>query len=305
MRPSDIEKFDLSAWRLAGVGAETIRPEPLHQFAEFLEPCGFNKEAFCACYGMAECSLAVSFSPLNQGLDIDTIDGNHLSEHRQALPVESNSNNGACRSNRFVNCGLPLQDYDVEVRDSEGAQVPERCVGTIYVRSLSIMSGYFGDLKLTREVLASDGWFNTGDLGYQVKNSLFITGREKDMIIIKGRNIWPQDLEFMAEQQPEVRTGDASAFSVPGPDGEEKTVMMVQCRVSNDPKRADLREQLKRLIYQELGIDCYIDLVPRNTLPRTTSGKLSRSKAQQEFLRRIETEQLQPFSAEQYVAVQN
>jgi len=305
LRPGDIEKFDLSAWRLAGVGAETIRPEPLHQFAEFLEPCGFNKEAFCACYGMAECSLAVSFSPLSQGLDIDTIDGDHLSEHRQALPVESDSNNGAYRSNRFVNCGLPLQDYEVEVRDSEGAELPERSVGTIYVRSLSIMSGYFGDLKLTREVLASDGWFNTGDLGYQVKNSLFITGREKDMIIIKGRNIWPQDLEFMAEKQPEVRTGDASSFSVPGPDGEEKTVMMVQCRVSNDPKRADLREQLKRLIYQELGIDCYIDLVPRNTLPRTTSGKLSRSKARHEFLRRVETEHLQPFGSDQYVTVQN
>jgi fatty-acyl-CoA synthase len=305
LRPSDIEKFDLSAWRIAGVGAETIRSEPLYEFAEFLEPCGFNKEAFCACYGMAECSLAVSFTPLNQGLDIDTIDGDYLSEHRQALPVDGDTNNGTCRSNRFVNCGVPLQDYDVEVRGSEGTELPERCVGTIYVRSPSIMSGYFGDLKLTREVLASDGWFNTGDLGYRVKNNLFITGREKDMIIIKGRNIWPQDLEFMAEQQPEVRTGDASAFSVPNPDGEEKTVMMVQCRVSNDPKRADLREQLKRLIYQELGIDCYIDLVPRNTLPRTTSGKLSRSKARQEFLRRIETEQLQPFSSDQYVTVQN
>ncbi len=305
LRSGDIAKFDLSAWRMAGVGAETIRPEPLHQFAEFLEPCGFNKKAFCGCYGMAECSLAVSFSPLNEGLDVDTVDGDYLSEQRQALPLERISSDDARRTSRFVNCGLPLQDYDVEVRNSKGAELPERCVGTIYVRSPSIMSGYFGDLKLTREVLASDGWFNTGDLGYRVRNSLFITGREKDMIIIKGRNIWPQDLEFLAEQQPEVRTGDASAFSVPGPDGEEKTVMMVQCRVSKDPERADLREKLKRLIYQELGIDCYIDLVPRNTLPRTTSGKLSRSKAQQEFLRRIETEQLQPFSSDQYVAVQN
>ena len=305
LRPGDIEKFDLSAWRLAGVGAETIRPEPLYQFAEFLEPCGFNKKAFCGCYGMAECSLAVSFSPLNEGLDVDTVDGDYLSEYRQALPLESASGNDTHRASRFVNCGLPLQDYDVEVRDLEGTELPERSVGTIYVWSPSIMSGYFGDLKLTREVLASDGWFNTGDLGYRVKNSLYITGREKDMIIIKGRNIWPQDLEFLAEQQPEVRTGDASAFSIPGPDGEEKTVMMVQCRVSNDPKRADLREQLKRLIYQDLGIDCYIDLVPRNTLPRTTSGKLSRSKAQQEFLRRIDTEQLQPFSSDKYVAVQN
>jgi fatty-acyl-CoA synthase len=305
LRPSDIEKFDLSAWRMAGVGAETIRAEPLLKFAEFLEPCGFNKEAFCACYGMAECSLAVSFAPLNQGLDIDTVDGDNLSEHRQALPAESDTNNGSSRSSRFVNCGKPLQDYEVEVRDSNGGKLPERSVGTIYVRSPSIMSGYFGELKLAREVLSADGWFNTGDLGYFAKNGLFVTGREKDMIIINGRNIWPQDLEFAAEQQSEVRTGDASAFSVPGPGGQEKTVMMVQCRVPDDSRRADLRERLQRLIHQELGIECYIDLVPRNTLPRTTSGKLSRSKARKEFLRRIKTEQLEPFSSAQVAALQN
>ena len=293
LRQSDIEKFDLSAWRLAGVGAETIRPAPLFKFAEMLEPCGFKKEAFCACYGMAECSLAVSFAPLSEGLNIDSVDGDYLSEHRQALPVESDVFEGAVRSSRFVDCGAPLADYEVEVRDAGGRALPERHVGTIYVKADSIMSGYFGDLKLTQEVLTSDGWFNTGDLGYFVKNGLFITGREKDMIIINGRNIWPQDLEFAAEQQPEIRTGDASAFSVPGPDGLEKPVMMVQCRVPSDSQRVELRERIQRLIYQELGIDCYIDLVPRNTLPRTTSGKLSRSKARKEFLKRIKVNQQQ------------
>ena len=302
LRENDIEKFDLSAWRMAGVGAETIRPEPLLEFAKILEPCGFNKDAFCACYGMAECSLAVSFAPLNLGLNIDSVDGDYLSEHRQALPAEINGLQGAIRSSRFVDCGIPLPEYEVEVRDSEGHRLPERHVGTIYVRTASMMSGYFGNLKLTQEVLSSDGWFNTGDLGYFVNNGLFITGREKDMIIINGRNIWPQDLEFVAEQQPEVRTGDASAFSVPVAEGQEKTVMMVQCRVSNDEQRTDLRERLQRLIHQELGIECYIDLVPRNTLPRTTSGKLSRSKARKEFLRRVDTGQLPIFKSAQYVS---
>jgi len=301
LRQSDIEKFDLSAWRLAGVGAETIRPAPLFKFAEMLEPCGFKKEAFCACYGMAECSLAVSFAPLSEGLNIDSVDGDYLSEHRQALPVESDKFEGAVRSSRFVDCGAPLADYEVEVRDAGGRALPERHVGTIYVKADSIMSGYFGDLKLTQEVLTSDGWFNTGDLGYFVKNGLFITGREKDMIIINGRNIWPQDLEFAAEQQPEIRTGDASAFSVPGPDGLEKPVMMVQCRVPSDSQRVELRERIQRLIYQELGIDCYIDLVPRNTLPRTTSGKLSRSKARKEFLKRIKVDQQQSSNRPMFV----
>jgi len=305
LRENDIEKFDLSAWRMAGVGAETIRPEPLFEFAKILEPCGFNKDAFCACYGMAECSLAVSFASLNAGLNIDFVDGEHLSEYRQALPVEADATKDVIRASRFVDCGIPLPDYEVEVRDSEGRRLPERQVGTIHVQAASIMSGYFGDLKLTQEVLSSDGWFNTGDLGYFVKNSLFITGREKDMIIINGRNIWPQDLEFLAEQQPEVRTGDASAFSVSGPDGKEKTVMMVQCRVTIDQQRTDLRERLKRVINNELGIECYIDLVPRNTLPRTTSGKLSRSKARKEFLRRVEGGQLPIFKSAQDVSWQN
>jgi fatty-acyl-CoA synthase len=305
LRENDIEKFDLSAWRLAGVGAETIRPEPLIEFAKILEPCGFNKEAFCACYGMAECSLAVSFAPLNAGLDIDYIDGDYLSDERQALPVKTEGSEGDVRLSRFVNCGVPLPDYEVEVRDEGGRPLPQRHVGTIYVKAASLMSGYFGDLKLTQEVLTSDGWFNTGDLGYFIENSLFITGREKDMIIINGRNIWPQDLEFAAEQQPEVRTGDASAFSVPGPDGKEKTVMMVQCRVSSDPQRAELRERLQRLIHQELGIECFIDLVPRNTLPRTTSGKLSRSKARKEFLRRVGAEQVKGSGSALFATLEN
>ena len=299
LRENDIKKFDLSAWRLAGVGAETIRPEPLLEFAKILEPCGFKKEAFCACYGMAECSLAVSFAPLNFGLDIDFIDGDYLCDKRQALPSKADGIEGAARSSRFVNCGIPLPDYEVEVRDSDGRTLPERHVGTIYVKADSLMSGYFGDLKLTQEVLTGDGWFNTGDLGYFVANGLFITGREKDMIIINGRNIWPQDLEFVAEQQPEVRTGDASAFSVPGLDGKEKTVMMVQCRVSSDPRRAELRERIQRQIHQELGIECLIDLVPRNTLPRTTSGKLS------EFLRRVKAEQLKDAYAALFASLQN
>jgi fatty-acyl-CoA synthase len=125
------------------------------------------------------------------------------------------------------------------------------------------------------------------------------------MIIINGRNIWPQDLEFAAEQQPEIRTGDASAFSVPGPDGLEKPVMMVQCRVPSDSQRVELRERIQRLIYQELGIDCYIDLVPRNTLPRTTSGKLSRSKARKEFLKRIKVDQQQSSSRPRFVLSNN
>jgi fatty-acyl-CoA synthase len=291
VRKEEVNKFDLSTWRIAGVGAEPIRTEPLERFADLLESSGFDSRSFVPSYGMAECSLAVSFAPLGQGAVVDQVNAAALAEDQNALPLHPVQSNGKVRSNAFTNCGAPLPGYEVEVRDAQGRVLPERHCGTLYVRGPSVMSGYFGDLKATREVLSPDGWLNTGDLSYRIGNSIVITGREKDLIIINGRNIWPQDLEYLAEQQSEVRTGDASAFSVPDSDGEELAVMMVQCRETDEKKRTDLRERLNRLIREEFGIDCLIELVPRNTLPRTTSGKLSRSGARKEYLKRVTAKQ--------------
>jgi len=289
LRNGESNEFDLSSWRVAGVGAETIRAEPLADFADILASSGFDKQAFLACYGMAECSLAVSFAPLEKGLGVDRVDSDHLAEHQVALPTNGKT---TVRSNSFVNCGVPLPGYEVEVRGEQGKVLPERHCGTLFVRGPSVMSGYFDDPDATREVLSPDGWLNTGDLGYRLGETIVITGRKKDLIIINGRNIWPQDLEYLAEQQPEVRTGDASAFSVPGPDNEEKAVLVIQCRVFDAGKRADLMERLHGLVRQELGIDCFIELVPPHTLPRTSSGKLSRSGARQDFLKRVDIEEL-------------
>jgi fatty-acyl-CoA synthase len=287
LRPEDIDKFDLSSWRLAGVGAETIRAESLLQFAQTMAPCGFDSNALVACYGMAECSLAVSFAPLGQGIKEDCVDGEHLAELREALPAANDAGHNGTRSKSFVFCGEPLPGYEFEIRDGQGHRRPTRHCGTLFVRGPSVMAGYFGEEKITREVLSADGWLNTGDLAYCVDNNLVITGREKDLIIINGRNIWPQDLEYLAEQQPELRTGDASAFSVPGPEGEDVAVLVIECRESNPQKRADLTNRMQAEIRKELGIDCFIELVPRNTLPRTTSGKLSRSGARKDFLKRV------------------
>ena len=300
VREKEVANFDLSAWRIAGVGAEPIRTESLERFADLLAPSGFDRRSFVPCYGMAECALAVSFSPLGQGLDVDQVDRDALAEEQKALPLHPNRGNGTASVNTFTNCGAPLPGFDVEIRDDQGQVLPERDCGTLFVRGPSVMSGYFGDLKATREVLSPDGWLNTGDLAYRVGNSIVITGREKDLIIINGRNVWPQDLEYLAEKQPEVRTGDASAFSVPGSNGEEQAVMMVQCRESDESKRADLQGRLHSQIRQEFGIDCLIELVPRNTLPRTTSGKLSRSGARKEYLKRVAAKQLKAPEGDPY-----
>ena len=136
-------------------------------------------------------------------------------------------------------------------------------------------------------MLSADGWLDTGDLGYAVDGALHLTGRAKDLMIIKGRNIWPQDLEHLAEQQPEVRPTDASAFSITDADDEEMAVLVVQTpRDRSDASWRCSPTGCRRQIHAEFGIQCLIELVPPHTLPRTSSGKLSRSSARKEFLER-------------------
>jgi fatty-acyl-CoA synthase len=285
LRPGEAQRFDLSNWRVAGVGAEMIRAETLDRFARRLAPAGFDPKSFLACYGMAECSLAVSFAPLGNGLQLDHVDSEHFATHSEALPVEPDAEPAEqARVNTYVNCGTHFPNHEIEIRDPEGRCLPERHCGAIHVRGPSVMNGYLGQPEASHKVLSEDGWLNTGDLGYMVDDSIYVTGRQKDLIIVNGRNVWPQDLEHIAEQQPEVRPSDALAFAAPGADGTDQPVIVVQCRESEEVKRTQLVSRIRRQISEELGIDCMVDLVPLHTLPRTSSGKLSRSEARRNFL---------------------
>jgi fatty-acyl-CoA synthase len=218
-------------------------------------------------------------------LTIDRVDGRCLSELDIAVPANDGEVDAA-HVRSFVDCGAPLPDYEIEIRDEQGRSLADRHCGTLFVRGPSVMSGYVGDTAATREVLSPDGWLDTGDLGYRVDGHIVIVGRKKDLLIINGRNIRPQQLEYFAEQQPE--TTGAAAFSVPGPDGHETAVMVVQCHESQAARQAALIERLEARIREELGINCLIELVPPHTLPRTSSGKLSRSGARAGFLDRTE-----------------
>ena len=291
LRDGEAADYDLSSWRVAGVGAEMIRTEALDYFAEQLAPSGFNSQAFLPCYGMAECSLAVCFGPLDKGVMVDHIDSVQLAEHRKAVAVDPLQNKGNGQFKSFVNCGGLMPGYEFEIRNKEGQILPERHCGTLFLRGPSVMSGYFGDIESTLEVLSSDGWLDTGDIAYQVGPDVFVTGRLKDMIIINGRNIWPQDIEYLAESQSTIRTGDAMAFFVPNQNGEEQAIVMVECRENDEQIRLDLVSRLNRDIRQELGIDCLIELVPRNTLMPTTSGKPSRHATKNDYLQQKAAEQ--------------
>jgi fatty-acyl-CoA synthase len=294
----DTETLDLSAWRVAGVGAEMIHEEWLHAFAKALAPAGFNAKAFLPCYGMAEVALAVSFATVGGGMHLDHVDGDLLSDTGMAQPLMEGADS---RRKGFVNCGRALPGFEVEIRDDQGRLLADRRVGRVYLRSPSVMLGYYNQPEISAEMLSEDGWLNTGDLGYRVDGSLYLTGRAKDLLIINGRNIWPQDLESLAEQQPEVRPTDASAFSVPGGDGTEVAVLVVQCRETDPKSQAELADRLHEAISAEFGIRCLIELVPPHTLPRTSSGKLSRSVTRKEFLERHDEDALRDASHRRYL----
>jgi fatty-acyl-CoA synthase len=282
LRPSDYERYDLTSWRAACVGAEQVNPVPLRAFAKALAPCNFDPKAFVACYGMAECVLAVSFAPLDVGLTVDYVDQAVMSGEGTAIPVEPDEANVAS----YVDCGPVLPGFEFRIRDENGNEVEERQCGEIMLKGPSVMSGYFRDEEATRDVLSDDRWLNTGDIGYRVGDNLFITARSKDVIIIKGRNIWPNDMEVVAQRVEGVRLGGVAAFSVMGFGEEELAVMVVETKEREISARYKLKHGITELMHEHFGINVIIDLVRPGTLPRTSSGKLSRFQSREAFLER-------------------
>ena len=280
-------RFDLARWRVAGNGADMIRPEVMQAFVDVFAAAGFQASAFLPSYGLAEATLAVSIMPLGEGIVSDLID-------ERTLAGSAGGRSDARQPTRYraiVNCGKAVPGLTIEIRGDTGAVLPDRKIGRVFVRGLGVMAGYFRDAEATAAALSPDGWLDTGDMGYLSKESIFIVGRAKDMIIINGKNHWPQDIEWAIEQLPGFKAGDIAAFSITTPSGEESPAVLVQCRTSDVDERNSLREAIRSKVRAITGMTCVVELVPPRTLPKTSSGKLSRSKARSQYL----SGEIQPF----------
>ncbi len=286
-RDSDLVDLDLSCWRAAGVGAEMIRVDTLQSFSEKFSAAGFDERAFLPCYGLAESTLAVSFPDISQGVKSLRVDAKTLIEKKMAVRVQADGR----KFNEFVNCGRPLPGHEIKVVDDADREVPNLTVGSILVKGGSVMNGYFNNNEETTRAIRSDGWLDTGDIGFLFEGDLYITGRKTDVIIVNGRNIRAQDVEELAELQPEVRTREASAFGISNEDGSTSVVLVVECRLTSSADRQTLINKLQQMVYMAFGVSCVVELVPPHTLPRTSSGKLSRFAARQGFLKRANLEQ--------------
>jgi len=278
----DAVSLNLEGWRAAGIGGDMVRADVLERFAAALAPAGFSARSFIPSYGMAETTLAVSFTDVEKPIRIDTIERNAYKNERLAVPAQAG---GAPEKQRsFVVCGKPLPGHEVAIRNDDGQALGERQIGHVFVRGPSLMAGYYHNDAATEAVLGGDGWLDTGDMGYWLDGEIVVTGRAKDLILHNGRNIWPQDIEWAAEQIEPLRSGDVAAFAVEGEDGDDDVVVLVHCRLADAAEMEELRRKVAGAVHHSAGVECSVVLVPPKSLPFTSSGKLSRAGAKQKYL---------------------
>ena len=286
--------LDLSTWELAYNGAEPVRAETLERFAEAFAPCGFRREAFYPCYGLAEATLFVAGGERGTGASLREIDAAAL-ERSLAEPAQSGS-----PSRWLVGCGHTSADQRVVVADPEsGIACLEGMVGEVWIAGPSVTGGYWGREEETARTfgarLAGDPetpYLRTGDLGFIVEGELFLTGRAKDLIILRGRNLYPQDVELTVERShPALRPGCGAAFSVEV-DGEERLAVVQEVerdaerRWAADPAGFQAAvEAVRRAVATEHEAAPYaVAFVRTATVPKTSSGKIRRRSCREDFL---------------------
>ena len=279
VRDKDVEGLDLSSWRAAGCGAEPIRAANLEAFSEKFAHIGFNRRAMLPCYGMAESTLAISFDGLGDGVRVDHVDGDELAAEAKAKPVDGEASGAV----EIVNCGKAFEGHEVAVfahdDDKSENPLPDRAVGELRVKGPSVTAGYFNEPELTAKAFAG-GWLRTGDIGYLSEGDIFICGRDKELIIVNGRNYYPQDLEWEASKVKGVRKGNVIAFGTRKPlNDRERVVIAFETAVADEKAVEELASEVRKVVRTATGLTID-DVVPlaAGVLPKTSSGKLKRNE---------------------------
>lgn len=272
IRDDELAGVDLSSWSLCLNGAEMISAEVLRGFSERFGRWGFDARAFTPCYGLAEASVAVTFKPAHGAFKTIGVQAENLASAGVVEPGHK----------ELVSAGRPLAGVDVEIRGDDSSPVPPDRVGSIFVRGPSVMAGYFGRADLNERV-PHNGWLDSGDLGFVHDGELFVCGRSKETVIIRGANHAPHDFEAALDGLPGVRAGCAVAVGYVPPDaGDEALAMLVETTPGAPP---GLASDVAARVLEHTGIAVHhVELLAPGTLPRTSSGKLRRLDARARWL---------------------
>ncbi|MEM6556706.1 MAG: fatty acyl-AMP ligase [Pseudomonadota bacterium] len=274
--------LDLSSWRVAGIGGDMVREEALRKFADTFAEHGFCETAFVPSYGLAEATVAVSFSPLHKGFLVDVINSDIMRSQQQAVPANDFTEERNRRA--LIACGQAIAGHEMKICDDDGNEVDERVVGRIMFRGDSVSPGILDRHVGIKPLTDQDGWLDTGDLGYWLNGQLIITGRHKDLILWNGRNIWPQDIEWTAEKAGGRHIPKSAAFKLSDDDGNGHIYLLAECKAREPEHREALLSEVTANVRQTVGAPIEVILVPTRSLIMTSSGKLSRMRTRQKFI---------------------
>ncbi len=276
--------LDLSSWRLALNGAETVDPTAVEAFCAAAAPFGFDARAAYPVFGMAEATLGVTFPEVGVGMTVDSVDRHTLEHDRLALPATDRTES----VRRLAMLGRPLPGFELRIVEPRTAAVRgEREVGELELRSPSVTPGYYRNAEATAATF-DDGWLRTGDLAYLVDGQLVVCGRLKDVIIVGGRNVFPEDVERAAAAVVGVRAGNVIAFGSDHKRGRESIVVVAETK-SDDLH--EVHDSVVTHVCDAVGVPpVEVVLVRPGTLPKTSSGKLQRSLCRD----RYHDDQLEP-----------
>jgi acyl-CoA synthetase (AMP-forming)/AMP-acid ligase II len=278
IKDSQIEGIDLSSWRVALCGAEPVVPRVLRRFIDRFSSCGLRSEALTPVYGLSEATLAVTFSDLHRPFASRVFDRELLSRDGRAEEAEQGL--------EMVSLGRPIPGAEVRVVGEDGVALAEGLVGDVLTRGSSIMEGYFDRPEATREVLR-DGWLDTGDRGFLRDGELYLTGRTKDVLILRGRCHSPTEVEAAVDEIDGVRTGCSVAVSwLPeGADGEVLLLLVEAVRGLGENDRAAVADACRTVVRSATGLEVdRVEVLEPGTLPRTSSGKLRRQESLRLYL---------------------
>ena len=269
-----IAGLDLSSWRLAFNGAEPVSADSIKGFIRRFQAFGFKAEAMMPVYGLAESSVGLAFPPLHRKPVIDRIKRDVFSHSGQAIPAEPADKNAL----HFVACGHALSGHQIRIVDTNGKELSERQQGDLQFRGPSVTSGYFRNPEATQALFIGD-WLDSGDLGYIASGDVFITGRNKDVIIRAGRNVYPPEVEEAVGNIEGIRKGCVVAFAARDRHySTERLVILAETRITDQATKQTLKNQISEISSDLIGLPPdEVILAPPHTVLKTSSGKVRRS----------------------------